>query len=204
MSGETMMAAIGEIDSDYVLEFADLGITHTDATWIRRLGNVVAVIGAIIVIAISCISIGLQKDRMGEEFNVNPVNGNSMYDHLEYDLEVEYGRNVGQLHLIRWADPEKVESPEEYFGVASDGKIAITKQLQDTIQAVNSQGLIAVLVTEATGKDPNVVYEMFVKPLGVEEAYLQKGVVFIRADQLRTLGGVPGLAIVLSLAEGRR
>ena len=58
----------------------------------------------------------------------------------------------------------------------------------------------AVLVTETTGASEEVVYETFVKPLGVEEDYLGAGIIFVTKEQLRELVCPEGLALVLSLA----
>ena len=61
--------------------------------------------------------------------------------------------------------------------------------------------LFAVLVTETTGASEEVVYETFVKPLGVEEDYLGAGIIFVTKEQLRELVCPEGLALVLSPAQ---
>lgn len=50
------------------------------------------------------------------------------------------------------------------------------------------------------GASEEVVYETFVKPLGVEEDYLGAGIIFVTKEQLRELVCPEGLALVLSLA----
>lgn len=92
------------------------------------------------------------------------------------------------------------------------GVVLLTESLQDAVSWPSSNAgqlvgtgtgtapderLFAVLVTETTGASEEVVYETFVKPLGVEEDYLGAGIIFVTKEQLRELVCPEGLALVL-------
>lgn len=64
----------------------------------------------------------------------------------------------------------------------------------------NEKNLFAVLVTEMTGATPEEVYNTFVKPLNINEEYLDTGVIYLSENQINTLECPPDFSLVLSLA----
>ena len=114
-----------------------------------------------------------------------------------------------------WAESADAAGLAACMERSEKGVVLLTESLQDAVSWPSSNAgqlvgtgtgtapderLFAVLVTETTGASEEVVYETFVKPLGVEEDYLGAGIIFVTKEQLRELVCPEGLALVLSLA----
>lgn len=61
-------------------------------------------------------------------------------------------------------------------------------------------GVLAVYIQDSLGASQESVYERLIKPLNVEEEFMERGVIFVTAEQINSLVCPPDMEVYLSLA----
>ena len=181
MNAENLMHAIGGISDRYVAEFAEVRPVTPKRCRRHRLGALAA-----------CVCLALTAI-----------------------VWVVYNAAPFPSDRAIWAESADAAGLAACMERSDKGVVLFTESLKDAVSWPSSNAgqlvgtgtgtapderLSAVLVTETTGASEEVVYETFVKPLGVEEDYLGAGIIFVTKEQLRELVCPEGLALVLSLA----
>lgn len=104
------------------------------------------------------------------------------------DGNVIWGPTYGNI----WA-----ESPEQ----ANSGEILFTPMLEEAFaRSKNPSDTFAIRVNETTGAAPEQIYEEFIKPLGIYEEYLEKGIIFATQEQAKGISAPAAFGVVLDLA----
>ena len=176
MSGKVIMAAMGNINDRYIMEFAEVKpIKKHYFAFVKKILPLVACLCIVIMSAIFLMQ------------NKNVPQGNQP-------------GNVPNNNII-WGNGVGDNIVEQYGDEAATGTIIIAESLKNAIEnSDNEKDLFAVMVTEMTGATPNDVYNTFVKPLNVNEEYLETGVIFVSEKQITALECPSNFSLVLSLA----
>lgn len=176
MSGKVIMAAMGNINDRYIMEFAEVKpIKKHYSTFVKKILPLAACLCIVIMSAIFLKPNNNmpQGNQPGNAPNNNVIWGNGVSDNIV----------------------------EQYGDEATTGTIIIAESLKNAIEnSDNEKDLFAVMVTEMTGATPNDVYNTFVKPLNVNEEYLETGIIFVSEKQITALECPSDFSLVLSLA----
>ncbi len=176
MNGKIFMAAMGNINDRYIMEFADVKpLKKPHSIFVTKILPIAACLCLILTISV-----------LWDSHNNAPK-----------------GNIPGETDtaIIVWGDGIGDNSIEKYGDKATKGTIFITDSLKKAMSdSKNDNDRFAVIITELTGASANDVYNKFVKPLGVTEEYLETGIIFITEKQISTLECPSDLSLVLSLA----
>lgn len=176
MSGNVMMTAIGNLHDRYILEFAEVTpLKKRPSAFVTKILPLAACLSVVIMLVIFFVqNKGVQQGYPPS----SALNGS-----------------------IIWGSGAADNIVEDYSGQAAKGTIIITNSLKTAIaNSTNDRDLFAVLVTEMSNASRDDVYNIFVKPLNIEEQYIATGVILISENQIRSLVCPPNFALVLSLA----
>ena len=175
MSGNVLMAAMGNINDRYIMEFAEVKpIKKHHSALLTKILPLAACLCVVIMSAI-----------------LLTQNGNAPQGNQSGDL----------ANNVIWGNGVSDNVVEEYGDKAAKGTIILAESLENALKnSDNEDDLFAVMVTEMTGAAPNDVYNTFVKPLNVNEKYLETGIIFISEEQIAELECPSDLSLVLSLA----
>lgn len=176
MSGNVMMAAIGNLHDRYILEFAEVTpLKKRPSAFVTKILPLAACFSIVIMLVIF---FAQNRNVPQGDPSSSALNGN-----------------------IIWGSGAADNIVEDYSGQAAKGTIIITESLKTAIaNSSNDRDVFAVLVTEMSDVSRDDVYNIFVKPLNIEEQYIATGVIFISENQIRSLVCPSNLALVLSLA----
>lgn len=187
MSGNTMMAAIGNIDDRYVMEFAEVmplkKPTASIVKWFLPLAG---------CLSAACLALILLPVIRGGGQNNPPhiyVPGTTVPFTNEATVPGTMPPTVtddATPGKVIWGTAGPGDfSGDNYEDTAEKGKIVIAKELREAMRtSSNKKDLFAVRVKEMPGTPLDYVYDTFVKPLGVEESFMEKGILFMTADQI--------------------
>lgn len=171
MNGNELMTAIGNIDDKYVMAFSQEGTLKVNRSIVKK---IVLPIAACLCIIVSAMV--LLKNNDTTNF---PSTGEQIW-----------GDGI--------TDNEVVSSSEQ----AVKGKIIIADSLKKAMHdSQNKNDVFAIMVTETSGANKEIVYNSFVKPLNVEEDYMKSGLIFATEEQIQSFECPADLSIVLFLAE---
>ena len=175
MSGKALMIAMGNINDRYIMEFAEVKpIKRHHSALLTRFLPLAACLCIVIMSAILFIQ------------NDNVPQGNQSGDLAN---NIIWGNGVGDNVV------------EAYGDKAAKGTLIIAESLENALKNSNNENdLFAVMVTEMTGAAPNDVYNTFIKPLNVNEKYLETGIIFVSEEQIAELECPSDLSLILSLA----
>ena len=175
MTAEKLMNAIGGISDRHIAEFANVKPVGMKS----RLLKFVSVAACLCFIAIG--TVFFMKNSAA------PHGGGSDID-APRPAETVWGMGLGDME---WKD---------YAKLAEKGSVIITDELQIMMErSDNEEDVFAILVEEMTGGTEEEVYSTFVKPSGVEEEYMEKGVIYATAEQINSFVCPSELALVLYL-----
>ena len=175
MTAEKLMNAIGGISDRHIAEFANVKPVGMKS----RLFKFVSVAACLCFIAIG--TVFFMKNSAA------PHGGGSDID-APRPAETVWG--IG-LEDMEWKD---------YAKLAEKGSVIITDELQIMMErSDNEEDVFAILVEEMTGVTEEEVYSTFVKPSGVEEEYMEKGIIYATAEQINSFVCPSELALVLYL-----
>lgn len=175
MTAEKLMNAIGGISDRHIAEFANVKPVGMKS----RLLKFVSVAACLCFIAIG--TVFFMKNSAA------PHGGGSDID-APRPAETVWG--IG-LEDMEWKD---------YAKLAEKGSVIITDELQIMMErSDNEEDVFAILVEEMTGVTEEEVYSTFVKPSGVEEEYMEKGIIYATAEQINSFVCPSELALVLYL-----
>lgn len=176
MSGKAIMTAMGSINDRYIMEFAEVKpIKKHYSVFVAKILPLAACLCVVIMTAIFLMQNNSvpQGNQPGNVPNNNVIWGNGVGDNVV----------------------------EEYGDEATKGTIIIAESLENAMKnSDDEKDLFAVMVTEMTGATPNDVYNTFVKPLNINEEYLETGVIFVSETQIIALECPSDFSLVLSLA----
>lgn len=176
MSGKVLMAAIGDINDRYVMEFAE----------VQPIKKHCSVLVTKILLFAACLCIVV----MSVVFMMQNHN-------------IPQGSDPGDISTgnVIWGEGVGDNVVEEYGDQAIKGTIVIAESLKNAMtNSDNGKDLFAVMVTEMTGATPNDVYNTFIKPLNLNEEYLNTGIIYVSENQINTLECPSDFSLVLSLA----
>lgn len=176
MNGEKLMGAIGGISDRHVVEFAEVKPVAVHKTlWIKA-----ASAAACLCLIVTGTVFFLQKDS--PDTPPHDVSAPTQKG------EIIWGIGTGDFEY------------QDYTALAKKGEIVIANPLKNAMNhPENAEDIFAVSVIEATGADKETIYNTFVKPLNLEEDYLESGIVFATKEQIEAFVCPKNLALVLSL-----
>lgn len=178
MNAENLMHAIGGISDRYVAEFAEVRPVTPKRCRRHRLGALAA-----------CVCLALTAI-----------------------VWVVYNAAPFPSDRAIWAESADAAGLAACMERSEKGVVLLTESLQDAVSWPSSNagqlvgtgtarrptsGFLRFWLRRRPGASEEVVYETFVKPLGVEEDYLGAGIIFVTKEQLRELVCPEGLALVL-------
>lgn len=175
MSGKALMIAMGNINDRYIMEFAEAKpIKRHHSALLTRFLPLAACLCIVIMSAILL----MQNDN------------------------VPQGNQSGDLaNNIIWGNGVGDNVVEAYGDKAAKGTLIIAESLENALKNSNNENdLFAVMVTEMTGATASDVYHTFVKPLEIDEEYLETGIIFVSKKLLTELVCPSEFSLVLSLA----
>lgn len=173
MRAEKLMAAIEAIDDKYIAESA-----HARPKFYKKVLFRVAAVAACLCVAVSLLIMNFSKTSSDRCFDYSTDSAGSK---------------------VCWSSEE--DGIEGYKTKSKKGEILITDILAKAISVNDDDLLFAVKITETTNQSKEVIYETFVIPLKVPENYIESQIIFVTAEQLRSLNGHENLALILSLAS---
>lgn len=175
MNGKVLMSAIGNINDKYIMEFAKvLPIRKQRSALFTR---IIPVAACLCIIVMSVVLL-MQRNDINHIKPVNISDGN-----------------------VIWGDGAGDNILDDYSEKASKGTIIIAETLETAMNnSKNENDMFAVLVTEMSDISKDDVYNIFIKPLEIDEEYMENGIIFASENQIRTLKCPDNFALVLSLA----
>ncbi|MCM1308979.1 MAG: hypothetical protein NC223_10315 [Butyrivibrio sp.] len=182
MSAEKLMNAIGGINDKHIAEFA--GIKERLSVKYMRI-NAAAVVLFFCAAAMSAMLFA--KSSMGIHNIVT---------------EEATQKRVKTVWWGGFKDFGDTDSAEQVVKKAEKGVVTLTDKLKKAIEdSDDASNIFAVQVCKIEEVPKETVYDMFVKPSGVEEQYMENGWIFATAEQIESLVCPPEFAIVLELAD---
>lgn len=173
MSGEMLADAIGGIGDSYILEFAYLGIRRRKIHWWAIAAGLCLIVSVVIV---------------WKWASVSPVDAPPV-------IVAPPKENV------IWGDDAE-DTSLNVFDHVSAGEIYITDGLSAALsRSKRDTDVFAVKVIEVTGATKEDVYEKFIKPLGLYEEYLPRGVVFATEAQIMQIQCPESFGLVFAHAS---
>lgn len=186
MNGKLLMAAIGEVQDRYVMEFAQVEpVKKAQPLGIAKLLPLAACLCLILAGALTLIRPQeLPKPQPGTS-----VPGTAAPS------------TVPSGNVI-WApgDLHSYEEPGD-MALTEPGTIQVDKALTEAFERYSAEhNIFAIEVHELSGADRAAVYEQFVSKLGVAEDYLEHGLLFATRKQVEAFRCPQNMSIVLAWA----
>lgn len=171
MNGNELMTAIGNINDKYIMEFSQEETLKVNRSIVKKFVLPIAACFCIIVSAMILLT-------NNNTPNIPPTG------------EQIWGNGI--------TDNEVVSSSEQ----AVKGKIIIADSLKKAMHnSQNKNDVFAIMVTETSGANKEIIYKSFVQPLNVKEDYMKTGLIFATEKQIQAFECPAELSIVLFLAE---
>lgn len=182
MSAEKLMNAIGGINDKHIAEFA--GIKERLSVKYMRI-NAAAVLLFFCAVAMSAMLFA--KSGMG------------IHNIVTEEATQSSAKTVWWCGSKDFGD---IDSAEQAVKDAAKGIVTLTDRLRKAIEdSDDASNMFAVQVCKIEEVPKKTVYDMFVKPSGVEEQYMENGWIFATAEQIEALVCPSEFAIMLELAE---
>lgn len=211
MNTEKLMNAIGGISDQYIIKFAEVKpALKPNAMWMKSAAVAaclcLAVIGTVLFMKNIEPKNGRPSVYMPEESVTNATQTNSKPgDDISHgskpDIDVSQGAetNAPQPGETIWAGYGD-QIWKDYSEQSVKGSIILADELKAVMEkSENAADIFAVWVTDTTGASKEEIYNTFVKPLGVEEDYIDTGIIFVTEEQINSLVCPLELALVLRL-----
>lgn len=190
MSGNAMMAAIGNIDDRYVMEFTDVTAIKKPVPPTVKLFLPLAGCLCAACLALALLITHQGKPPAGGPQIIAPIGSttptvpNNTTAPTTAVPPTTMGTTAGGT--VIWCENTFGDlSDDRYEGVAEKGKIMFAKSLEEAMKkSANRNDIFAVYVEVMPGVPMDYVYDTFVKPLNVQEDYMKHGIIFLTADQI--------------------
>lgn len=162
-------------------------------------GLCTAVIGTVILVKNIESKGGRTNANTPQESEANvqqPTSGKSNAENITQEVE----SSVSQPQKVIWANSDD-QIWKDYTEQSTKGSIILADELKTMMERSESPAdIFAVRVTDTTGASDEDIYNNFVKPLGIDEEYIETGVIFATAEQINSFVCPSNLALVLYFA----
>lgn len=202
MNAEKIMNAIEGISDQYIIKFAEIkrGV-RPKAMWIK-----IAAVAACLCFAVISTALLLK--------NTEPQGGRpSAY--IPQESEANSSQSSSKPNVGNISKGEETNAPQpgetiwanggdqiwkDYAEQSVKGSIILADELKIMMErSGNAADVFAVWITDTTEASREEIYNSFVKPLGIDEEYMETGVIFVTAEQINAMVCPPELALVLRL-----
>lgn len=211
MKTEKLMNAIGGISDQYIIKFAEVKpAVKPKAMWMKAAAVAaclcLAVIGTVLFMKNIEPKNGRPSVYMPEESETNVTQasskpGDDISQDSKPDIDVSQGAetNAPQPGETIWAYGED-QIWKDYTEQSVKGSIILADELKIMMErSENPADVFAVRITDTAGASEEEIYNTFVKPLGINENYMETGIIFVTAEQINSLTCPSELALVLYL-----
>lgn len=165
---------------------------------VAAVGLCIAVIGAVILVKNIESKGGRTNAYTPQESEANVQQPTSGKNAENITQEVE--TSVSQPQKVIWANSDD-QIWKDYTEQSAKGSIILADELKTVMERSESPAdIFAVRVTDTTGASEEDIYNTFVKPLGIDEEYLETGNIYATAEQINSFVCPSNLALVLYFA----
>ncbi len=161
-------------------------------------GLCIAVIGTVVLVKNIEQKGGRTNANTPQESEANMQQPTSGKNTENITQEVE--TSVSQPLKVIWANSDD-QIWKDYTEQSTKGTIILADELKIMMEkSENAADIFAVRVTDTTGASDEDIFNTFVKPLGIDEEYIETGVIFATAEQIKSFVCPSNLALVLYFA----